>query len=68
LLSARANLGFTTGGHTREDVFLYTYGPNRPIVTFENTDLAHIMAKAMGFDLKDLNKRLLSTPKKNSKQ
>jgi len=58
LLAARANLGFTTGGHTGEDVLLYTYGPNRPIGTFENTDLAHIMAKTMGFDLRMLNKRL----------
>ncbi|EZP77325.1 alkaline phosphatase [Parageobacillus genomosp. 1] len=64
LLAARANLGFTTGGHTGEDVFLYTYGPNRPIGTFENTDLARIMAKAMGFDLNDLNKRLFVNAKK----
>ncbi|MED4905886.1 alkaline phosphatase [Parageobacillus thermoglucosidasius] len=65
LLAARANLGFTTGGHTGEDVFLYTYGPNRPIGTFENTDLAHIMAKAMGFQLSDLNKRLFVNAKEN---
>jgi alkaline phosphatase len=58
LLAARANLGFTTGGHTGEDVFLYSYGPNRPIGTFENSDLARIMAKAMGFSLTELNKRL----------
>nr|WP_236567355.1 alkaline phosphatase [Geobacillus sp. TFV-3] len=64
LLAARANLGFTTGGHTGEDVFLYTYGPNRPVGTFENTDLAHIMAKAMGFDLRKLNERLFVDAKK----
>lgn len=63
LLAARANLGFTTSGHTGEDVLLYTYGPNRPIGTFENTDLARIMAKAMGFQLNDLNKRLFVNAK-----
>ena len=30
LLSKRANIGFTTGGHTGEDVFLYSYGPQKP--------------------------------------
>jgi len=64
LLAARANLGFTTGGHTGEDVLLYTYGPNRPVGTFENTDLAHIMAKAMGFDLKNVSTRLFVDAKK----
>ncbi|ANB55531.1 alkaline phosphatase family protein [Anoxybacillus sp. B7M1] len=64
LLAARANLGFTTGGHTGEDVFLYTYGPNRPIGTFENTDLARIMANAMAFDLKMVNARLFADAKK----
>jgi len=64
LLAARANLGFTTGGHTGEDVLLYTYGPNRPVGTFENTDLAHIMAKAMGFDLNNVSSRLFVDAKK----
>ncbi|WP_027410022.1 alkaline phosphatase [Anoxybacteroides tepidamans] len=64
LLAARANLGFTTGGHTGEDVFLYTYGPNRPVGTFENTDLARIMANAMGFDLKTVTARLFADAKK----
>ena len=27
LLANRANIGFTTGGHTGEDVFLHSYGP-----------------------------------------
>ncbi len=54
LLSNRANIGFTTGGHTGEDVFLYSYGPSKPTGLVENTDLAHTMAKAMGFDLGEL--------------
>lgn len=30
LLANRANIGFTTGGHTGEDVFLHSYGPQKP--------------------------------------
>jgi len=56
LLSARANIGFTTGGHTGDDVTLYSYGPYNPTGLVENTDLAHTMANAMGFDLKELTK------------
>ncbi|MFC7688166.1 alkaline phosphatase [Ureibacillus sp. GCM10028918] len=55
LLSTRANIGFTTGGHTGDDVFLYSYGPSHPTGLVENTDLAHIMASAMGFNLNDLS-------------
>lgn len=51
LLSKRANIGFTTGGHTGDDVFLYSFGPNRPTGLVENTDLAHIMAKTLNVDL-----------------
>ncbi|PLR89866.1 alkaline phosphatase [Bacillus sp. T33-2] len=58
LLSNRANLGFTTGGHTGEDVFLYSYGPSRPFGMVENTDLAKKMAQFMGFDLGQLTQKL----------
>lgn len=58
LLSERANIGFTTGGHTGDDVFLYSFGPARPTGLVENTDLAHVMAKAMGFDLENLTSDL----------
>ena len=54
LLSTRANIGFTTGGHTGDDVFLYSYGPSNPTGLIENTDIAHTMASAMGFQLEDL--------------
>jgi alkaline phosphatase len=43
--------GWTTHGHTAEDVPLWTYGPNRPVGTFDNTELAKIAAKAMGYSL-----------------
>ncbi|MDN4493107.1 alkaline phosphatase [Ureibacillus aquaedulcis] len=55
LLSNRANIGFTTGGHTGDDVFLYSYGPAHPTGLVDNTDLAHTMASAMGFNLDDLS-------------
>lgn len=58
LLSQRANIGFTTGGHTGDDVFLYAYGPSHPTGLVENTDLAHTMAKAMNFDLNNLSNNL----------
>ncbi|OCS87178.1 alkaline phosphatase [Caryophanon tenue] len=51
LLSTRANIGFTTGGHTGDDVFLYSYGPNRPTGLIDNTDLAKVMAETMNVDL-----------------
>ena len=58
LLSTRANLGYTTGGHTGDDVFLYAYGPNKPTGLVENTELAQIMARTMGFDLEDVTNTL----------
>ena len=58
MLANRANIGFTTGGHTGEDVFLYSYGPSKVSGLVENTDLAHAMAKFMDFDLDNLTKDL----------
>ncbi|MCY8087868.1 alkaline phosphatase [Bacillus sonorensis] len=58
LLGNRANLGFTTGGHTGEDVFLYSYGPEKPQGLIENTDIAKTMAKAMGFNLDKLTNEI----------
>lgn len=58
MLANRANIGYTTGGHTGDDVFLYSYGPSKVTGLVENTDLAHMMAKAMGFDLKQLTNDL----------
>ncbi|MDM5194394.1 alkaline phosphatase [Bacillus hominis] len=58
LLANRANIGFTTGGHTGEDVFLYSYGPQKPYGLVQNTDIAKIMAKAMSFQLGEITKKL----------
>nr|WP_205184894.1 alkaline phosphatase [Metabacillus iocasae] len=60
MLANRANIGFTTGGHTGEDMFLYSYGPQRPVGFFDNTDLADHMAKSMGVNLEKLTNELFS--------
>lgn len=39
LMAERAHLGFTTRGHSGEDVFLYAYGPKKPTGLINNTDL-----------------------------
>ena len=58
LLSKRADIGFTTGGHTGDDVFLYSYGPQLITGLVDNTDLAKEMASFMGFDLNELTNDL----------
>lgn len=51
LMAKRANLGFTTHGHTGEDVFLYAYGPGKPVGLIENTDIPGVISTYMGFSL-----------------
>ena len=51
-------LGWTTHGHTGEDVPLWAFGPGRPIGVVDNTDLARIAAEAMGLDLEQTTGRL----------
>lgn len=63
MLARKANLGFTTGGHTGEDVFLYSYGPSHPAGFLENTDLAEEMAEFMGFNLETLSQSLFTNAK-----
>lgn len=58
MLANRANIGYSTGGHTGEDVFLYAYGPSKPYGLIDNTDIAKTMAKFMGFDLKATTNKL----------
>jgi alkaline phosphatase len=58
IISKRSVIGWTTTGHTGEDVFLYSYGPNRPTGTIENTDLALIQADALGFNLETVDRKL----------
>lgn len=53
LLSQRARLGFTTHGHTGEDVFLYAFGPplGKPSGLIENTEIASVISRYLGIGL-----------------
>ncbi|HWQ08489.1 MAG TPA: alkaline phosphatase, partial [Holophaga sp.] len=58
MLSQRARLGWTTGGHTGADVFLFAYGPGRPAGLMENTEVSRHLAGSMNVDFGRLNQRL----------
>jgi len=59
MMSKRTHIGWTTSGHTGEDLFFYHYGYTKPLGTIENTDIARMVSRAMGFDLKRTDNRLL---------
>jgi alkaline phosphatase len=52
--------GWTTDGHNGEDVPLWAYAPKDavPAGHYDNTELAGIVAEALGFDLADVNDEL----------
>ncbi|MDF2936720.1 MAG: alkaline phosphatase [Paenibacillaceae bacterium] len=60
MISDRARIGWTTGGHTGEDVVLYSYSPNgdRPMGVIENTDVAKYMARMLNVSLDETTKQL----------
>ncbi len=60
IISRRANLGWTTGGHTGEDVTFYSYAPGNARIwgTLDNTDVARISAAVWGIDLDELTSQL----------
>ena len=62
MLSERAFLGWTTHGHTGQDVNLFTYlpGDERITGTLDNTDVALICAGVWGIDLNDVTQRLFN--------
>lgn len=56
MISERANIGWTTNGHTGEDVPLYIYAPSgckKLGGVVENTDIAKYMADLFGVKLAD---------------
>ncbi|WP_304225706.1 alkaline phosphatase [Gracilinema caldarium] len=66
LIAKRAKIGFTTGGHTGEDVVLYQYAPlgaKKLSGTVQNNDIAWYMAELMGLDLKGTTQRLFADAK-----
>jgi alkaline phosphatase len=54
-------IGWTTHGHNGIDVPIWSYGPNRPIGFFDNTDMAKIVAENFGFDLDKVDEKLFVT-------
>ena len=60
ILASRARIGFTTNGHTGEDVVWYAWTPNRthPTGVIENTDVAKTMALHLGVSLKKATDKL----------
>jgi len=61
MIARRANIGFTTTGHTGEDVTLFVYAPqniSQLTGTIENTDIAVYMEKAMGLSLNEATAKL----------
>ena len=60
ILSARAGIGWTTFDHTGNDVPMFSYGCDRVPQTIDNTDIARLCARTMGFNLDALNERLFA--------
>lgn len=60
MISKRAHIGWTTNGHTGEDVVLYVYSPtgDRPTGVIENTDIAKYMERMLGLNLQETTKKL----------
>jgi alkaline phosphatase len=66
MIAKRADIGFTTTGHTGEDVVLYVYAPSgidQLTGTVENTDIAKYMEKAMGLSLSKTTEKLFVNAK-----
>ena len=58
MLSVRAGIGWTTFDHTGNDVPMFSYGLSGGPRTIDNTEIAHLCARAMGFQLSDVTDRL----------
>lgn len=60
MISKRAKIGWTTGGHTGGDVTLYSYTPGDGRLTgvLDNTQIAKYMAQVLSLDLEATTERL----------
>lgn len=60
MISKRANIGWTTTGHTGEEVTLYSYLPGNQRLTgvIDNTDIAKYAATAMNVNLEEATLKL----------
>ncbi|MGA9187041.1 MAG: alkaline phosphatase [Methanosarcina sp.] len=53
-------IGWTTHGHSGDDVPLWAYGPDYPKGHIDNTEIAGYIAKKLGFDLNKTNSHLFT--------
>ncbi len=60
MIADRALIGFTTNGHTGEDVVLYTYDPRGKLLTgyIDNTDVALFIADSINVNLDEATNAL----------
>jgi alkaline phosphatase len=58
MISRRSCIGWTTTGHTGEDIPLWYFGLETPMKVIENTRIAHLCAERMGFDLSEVTDKL----------
>ncbi len=60
ILAQRAKIGFTTNGHTGEDVVLYSYDPRGRLLggLMDNTEVAHFIASALDVNLQKVTEQL----------
>lgn len=61
IVSKHSFIGYTTGGHTGEDVAFYVYDPtdkNTLTGTIDNHELALYAAKVLGLNMNEANKKL----------
>ncbi|MBQ9888398.1 MAG: alkaline phosphatase [Bacteroidales bacterium] len=68
ILASRTHIGFTSGNHTGEDVFLAVYNPNdqRPEGIITNTELTGYLCRVLNFgkSLQDLTDQYFAPAKK----
>ncbi len=59
LMAKASRIGFTTTGHTGEDIPLYVYNPKSAVAfgLIQNTDIARYLEKLAGVDLAAVTKR-----------
>ena len=60
IIAKRASIGFTTNGHTGEDVVLYSYDPRGRLLggLMDNTQVATFIAQTLGVNLDTTTNRL----------
>lgn len=67
MMAKRAYLGFTTSGHTGEDITLYSYLPDNKRITgtINNIDIPNTIAKTWGIDLQKSTEEYYNNAREN---